>query len=45
METLDPFYLALLYFRVNKIPEAHAEFSKVLEKNPRDQVRLGLVQI
>ena len=38
MDSLDPFYLALLYFRVNKIKEAHEECSRLLEKNPYDQV-------
>lgn len=38
MEELDPFYLALLYFRINQIEDAHNECSKILEKNPLDQV-------
>lgn len=39
MDKLDPLYLALLYFRVNKLEQAHEQCARVLEKNPLDQVR------
>ena len=35
---LDPFYKALLLFRICKIDECHEECSRILEKNPLDQV-------
>jgi hypothetical protein len=38
MEELDPFYLAMLYFRINKVEEASVACTKILEKNPLDQV-------
>uniref|UniRef100_A0A915DCQ8 Tetratricopeptide repeat protein 8 n=1 Tax=Ditylenchus dipsaci TaxID=166011 RepID=A0A915DCQ8_9BILA len=42
MEDLDPLYLALLNFRLNKIDEAHKECTKILEKNPLDQAAWSL---
>ncbi|KAL3079588.1 hypothetical protein niasHS_005573 [Heterodera schachtii] len=42
MDQLDPLYLALLYFRINKIEEAHRECARVLEKNPLDQAAWSL---
>lgn len=38
MDNLDPLYLAFLYFRINKIEDCHLECTRVLEKNPLDQV-------
>lgn len=38
MSELDPFYLAMLYYRINKIEQASAQCTKILEKNPLDQV-------
>uniref|UniRef100_A0A183CE91 TPR_REGION domain-containing protein n=1 Tax=Globodera pallida TaxID=36090 RepID=A0A183CE91_GLOPA len=42
MDQLDPLYLALLYFRINKIEEAHRECARVLDKNPLDQAAWSL---
>ncbi|KAL3105613.1 hypothetical protein niasHT_021716 [Heterodera trifolii] len=39
MDQLDP-----LYFRINKIEEAHRECARVLEKNPLDQGPMGPVK-
>ncbi|KAI6220994.1 hypothetical protein M3Y99_01569800 [Aphelenchoides fujianensis] len=41
-DELDPFYLATLYFRMNKIDESSAECTKILEKNPLDQAAWSL---
>ena len=35
---LDPFFKALFYFKINKVDTCHEECSKILEKNPLDQV-------
>lgn len=42
MDELDPFYLALIYFRINKVEEASNACTRILEKNPLDQVSLEL---
>ncbi|KAI6188863.1 hypothetical protein M3Y98_00400100 [Aphelenchoides besseyi] len=42
MDELDSFYLSLMYFRMNKIEEASAECTKILEKNPLDQAAWSL---
>ncbi|KAI6228712.1 hypothetical protein M3Y99_01198200 [Aphelenchoides fujianensis] len=41
-DELDSFYLATLYFRMNKIDESSAECTKILEKNPLDQAAWSL---
>jgi tetratricopeptide repeat protein 8 len=42
MDEIDPFYLAMLYFRMNKITEASTACTKILEKNPLDQAAWSL---
>ncbi|KAI6190634.1 hypothetical protein M3Y97_00140000 [Aphelenchoides bicaudatus] len=42
MNELDPYYLAMLYFRINKIDESSAACTKILEKNPLDQAAWSL---
>ena len=42
MDQLDPFYLALLYFKINRIEDAHRECAKLLERNPLDQAAWSL---
>uniref|UniRef100_A0A7E4W893 TPR_REGION domain-containing protein n=1 Tax=Panagrellus redivivus TaxID=6233 RepID=A0A7E4W893_PANRE len=41
-DQLDPFYKALLTFRINKIDECHEICSKILERNPLDQAAWSL---
>lgn len=38
MNNLDPLYLAILYFRINKIDDCHQKCDQILKKNPLDQV-------
>uniref|UniRef100_A0A1I8BRH5 TPR_REGION domain-containing protein n=1 Tax=Meloidogyne hapla TaxID=6305 RepID=A0A1I8BRH5_MELHA len=42
MDQLDPLCLALFYFRINRIEDAHKECSKLLEKNSLDQAAWSL---
>ncbi|KAI1712204.1 tetratricopeptide repeat protein 8 [Ditylenchus destructor] len=41
-DQLDPLYLALLNFRINKIDEAHKHCNRILERNPLDQAAWSL---
>uniref|UniRef100_A0AC34Q0D1 Tetratricopeptide repeat protein 8 n=1 Tax=Panagrolaimus sp. JU765 TaxID=591449 RepID=A0AC34Q0D1_9BILA len=42
LNQLDPFYKALLLFRINKIDACHEECGKILERNPLDQAAWSL---
>jgi hypothetical protein len=42
MDQLDPLYLALFYFRLNRLEDAHRECAKLLERNPLDQAAWSL---
>jgi len=42
MESLDPLYLALLYYRLNRIEDAHKECGRLLDRNPLDQAAWSL---
>jgi len=42
MDQLDPLCLALFYFRINRIEDAHKECTRLLEKNSLDQAAWSL---